>query len=130
MQQDQPSRRLAEVVYAGDGLLAAVATLVQVDRAELVRTADPVDLVRDGLLVGVDALPGAGGGDPSGLVRPGAGRSGPGGDEGGGGQISRGGPRDEFGGGRAQGGERRPASGGGGGGSSRGNYDLDDDIPF
>ncbi|GBU17677.1 MULTISPECIES: single-stranded DNA-binding protein [Methylobacterium] len=51
-------------------------------------------------------------------------------DEGGGGQISRGGPRDEFGGGRAQGGERRPASGGGGGGSSRGNYDLDDDIPF
>lgn len=51
-------------------------------------------------------------------------------DEGGGGQISRGGPRDDFGGGRAQGGERRPASGGGGGGGSRGNYDLDDDIPF
>ncbi|AWN38496.1 single-stranded DNA-binding protein [Methylobacterium radiodurans] len=44
------------------------------------------------------------------------------------GQVSRGG---DYGGGRAQGGERRPAqasSSGGGGG--RGNYDLDDDIPF
>lgn len=44
-----------------------------------------------------------------------------------GGQVSRGGDY----GGRAQGGERRPApasSGGAGGG--RGNYDLDDDIPF
>lgn len=63
------------------------------------------------------------------------GRGGGGGDfasdeEGGGGQVSRGG---DFGGGRAQGGERggerRPAPASGGGGS-RGNYDLDDDIPF
>lgn len=55
-------------------------------------------------------------------------------DEGGGGQISRGGEygggggRGDFGGGRAQGGERRPAPSSGGGG--KGNYDLDDDIPF
>jgi len=63
------------------------------------------------------------------------GRGGGGGDfasdeEGGGGQVSRGG---DFGGSRAQGGERggerRPAPASGGGGS-RGNYDLDDDIPF
>ncbi len=59
------------------------------------------------------------------------GRGGGGGDfasdeEGGGGQVSRGG---DFGGGRAQGGERRPAPASSGGGS-RGNYDLDDDIPF
>ena len=52
-------------------------------------------------------------------------------DEGGsGGQVSRGG---DYGGGRAQGGERRPApssGGGNAGGGARGNYDLDDDIPF
>ncbi|GJD79727.1 single-stranded DNA-binding protein [Methylobacterium gregans] len=47
-----------------------------------------------------------------------------------GGQVSRGG---DYGGGRAQGGERRPApasGGAGAGGGGRGNYDLDDDIPF
>ncbi len=47
-----------------------------------------------------------------------------------GGQVSRGG---DYGGGRAQGGERRPApssGGGNAGGGARGNYDLDDDIPF
>ena len=54
-------------------------------------------------------------------------------DEEGGGQVSRGGGGGgggEYGGGRSQGGERRqpPASPSGGG--SRGNYDLDDDIPF
>ena len=58
-------------------------------------------------------------------------------DDDGGGQISRGGDyggggggggRGDFGGGRAQGGERRPAPSSGGGG--KGNYDLDDDIPF
>lgn len=60
-------------------------------------------------------------------------------DDEGGGQISRGGDyggggggggggRGDFGGGRAQGGERRPAPSSGGGG--KGNYDLDDDIPF
>ena len=54
-------------------------------------------------------------------------------DDDGGGQISRGGEygggggRGDFGGGRAQGGERRPAAPSGGG---KGNYDLDDDIPF
>lgn len=67
------------------------------------------------------------------------GRGGGGGDfasdeEGGGGQISRGGDYGgrgggDFGGGRAQGGERRPAPASSGGGS-KGNYDLDDDIPF
>ncbi|TXM70373.1 single-stranded DNA-binding protein [Methylobacterium sp. WL12] len=56
-------------------------------------------------------------------------------DDEGGGQVSRGGGGGgEYGGGRAQGGSERrqpPApSGGGGGGGSRGNYDLDDDIPF
>ncbi|MGV7030175.1 single-stranded DNA-binding protein [Methylobacterium symbioticum] len=57
-------------------------------------------------------------------------------DDEGGGQISRGGDyggggggRSDFGGGRAQGGERRPAPSSGGGGG-KGNYDLDDDIPF
>lgn len=75
MQQDQPSRRLAEVVYAGDGLLAAVATLVQVDRAELVRTADPVDLVRDRAFVGVGAEPGSAGGHAQGFESPAAGHS-------------------------------------------------------
>ena len=68
------------------------------------------------------------------------GRGGGGGDfasdeEGGGGQISRGGDYGgrgggDFGGGRAQGGERRPAPASSGGGGSKGNYDLDDDIPF
>lgn len=43
-----------------------------------------------------------------------------------GGQVSRGG---DYGGGRSQGGERRPAPASSGGGG-RGNYDLDDDIPF
>ncbi|WP_375455620.1 single-stranded DNA-binding protein [uncultured Methylobacterium sp.] len=48
-------------------------------------------------------------------------------DEEGGGQVSRGG---EYGGGRAQGGERRQAPAPAAGGAPRGNYDLDDDIPF
>ena len=55
-------------------------------------------------------------------------------DDEGGGQVSRGGGGGgEYGGGRAQGGSERrqpPAPSGGGGGGSRGNYDLDDDIPF
>ena len=54
------------------------------------------------------------------------GRGGRGGDRGGD-REEFGGARDEYGGGRAQGGERRPAAPSGGG---RGNYDLDDDIPF
>ena len=54
-------------------------------------------------------------------------------DDEGGGQVSRGGGGGEYGGGRAQGGSERrqpPAPSGGNGGGSRGNYDLDDDIPF
>ena len=52
-----------------------------------------------------------------------------------GGQVSRGGGGGggggEYGGGRAQGGsERRQPPAPSGGGSPRGNYDLDDDIPF
>ena len=47
----------------------------------------------------------------------------------GGGQISRGGG--DYGGGRSQGGgERRQPPAPSGGGAPRGNYDLDDDIPF
>ena len=50
-------------------------------------------------------------------------------DDEGGGQVSRGGG--EYGGGRSQGGsERRQPPAPAGGGGSRGNYDLDDDIPF
>ncbi|MDR7037059.1 single-strand DNA-binding protein [Methylobacterium sp. BE186] len=62
-------------------------------------------------------------------------------DEEGGGQISRGGDfgggsrGGDYGGGRSSSSERRPAStggngNGGSGGGGRGNYDLDDDIPF
>ena len=49
----------------------------------------------------------------------------------GGGQVSRGGGGGDYGGGRSQGGsERRQPPAPSGGGGSRGNYDLDDDIPF
>ncbi|MCJ2079495.1 single-stranded DNA-binding protein [Methylobacterium sp. E-016] len=52
-------------------------------------------------------------------------------DDEGGGQVSRGGGGGEYGGGRSQGGsERRQPPAPAGGGGSRGNYDLDDDIPF
>ena len=53
-------------------------------------------------------------------------------DDEGGGQVSRGGGGGEYGGGRSQGGSerRQPPAPAGGGGGSRGNYDLDDDIPF
>ena len=56
VQQHQHPRRSAQVVHPRDGLLPAVAALVQVDGA-LARAADPADLVRDGPLVGVDAQP-------------------------------------------------------------------------
>ncbi len=69
VQQNQHARRFAQVVDPGDGLLAAVAALVQVDRA-LAGPADPADLVRDGPLVGVDAEPGSQRRDPVRLVRP------------------------------------------------------------
>ena len=51
-------------------------------------------------------------------------------DDEGGGQVSRGGGGGEYGGGRSQGGERRQPPAAPSGGSPRGNYDLDDDIPF
>ncbi|TXM92264.1 single-stranded DNA-binding protein [Methylobacterium sp. WL30] len=54
-------------------------------------------------------------------------------DDEGSGQVSRGGGGGgEYGGGRSQGGSerRQPPAPAGGGGGSRGNYDLDDDIPF
>ncbi|TXN71089.1 single-stranded DNA-binding protein [Methylobacterium sp. WL6] len=52
-------------------------------------------------------------------------------DDEGGGQVSRGGGGGEYGGGRSQSGsERRQPPAPAGGGGSRGNYDLDDDIPF
>jgi single-strand DNA-binding protein len=83
-------------------------------------------------------IDGRGGGGEMGADEEGGGQISRGGDFGGGG--SRGG---DYGGGRSSGSERRPAttgggsggggSGGGGtggGGGSRGNYDLDDDIPF
>ena len=71
-----------------------------------------------------------GGGGEMGADDEGGGQISRGGDFGGGG--SRGG---DYGGGRSSGSERRPATtggsgGGGGGGGARGNYDLDDDIPF
>ena len=50
IQHDQPARRPAEVVHPGDGLLAPVAALLQVDRG-----AAATDLVRNGPVVGVHA---------------------------------------------------------------------------
>ena len=72
VQQRQPARRPAEGVHAGDGLLAAVAALVQVHGA-----ADPADLVGDRAVVGVDAEPRLAARDPQRLERPEAGRPGP-----------------------------------------------------
>ena len=55
VQEDQPTRRAAQVVHAGHGLLAAVAALVQVHGG-----AQPVDLVRDRAMVGLVAQTRAG----------------------------------------------------------------------
>ena len=71
-QEDQPPRRVAEVVHSRDRLLAAVAALVQVHGG-----LDPADLVRDGPVVGVQAEPGDVRGDPERLERPHARRRGP-----------------------------------------------------
>ena len=68
LQPDQPAGRAAEGVDAGDRLLAAVAALVQVHRRP--RAAE---LVGNRSVVGVQADPRDAGGDPAGLVRPGAG---------------------------------------------------------
>ena len=69
MQQHQPPRRAAQVVHPRDRLLPAVAALAQVDGRP-----QPVDLVRDRPVVGLLAQPRPPGGDPQGLVRPGAGQ--------------------------------------------------------
>ncbi len=50
VQEDQPARRLAQVVHPGDRLLAPVAALLQVDGG-----GDPAQLVRDGAVVGLEA---------------------------------------------------------------------------
>jgi hypothetical protein len=49
VQQHQPARRPAQVVHPRDGLLAAVAALVQVHRGR-----QPAHLVREGAVVGVE----------------------------------------------------------------------------
>ncbi len=64
VQEDQPARRLAQVVDPGDGLLAAVAALLEVDGG-----ADPAQLVGDGPVVGLQAQPGAVGLDAQCLQR-------------------------------------------------------------
>ncbi len=50
VQEDQPARRLAEVLHPGDGLLPPVAALLEVHGG-----ADPAQLVRDGPVVGLEA---------------------------------------------------------------------------
>ena len=69
VEQGQPPRRPAEGVHPGDGLLAAVAALVQVHGR-----ADPAHLVGDRPVVGVDAEPRLAARDPQRLVRPQPGR--------------------------------------------------------
>ena len=53
VQQYQHARWFAQVMDASDGLLTAIAALVQMNCV-----ADPADLVRDRPLVGVDPEPG------------------------------------------------------------------------
>ena len=65
VQEDQPTRRPAEVVHPRDRLLPAVAALVQVHGR-----AQPVDLVRDGAVVGLEAEPRTPRGDAQRLGRP------------------------------------------------------------
>ena len=72
VQEDQPPRRVAEVVHPGHRLLAPVAALVQVHRG-----LDPADLVRDGPVIGIQAEPGHPRGDPQRLERPHARQRGP-----------------------------------------------------
>ena len=54
LEEHEPARRVAQVVDAGDGLLALVAALGQVHGG-----AEQVELVRDGLVVGFRAPAGA-----------------------------------------------------------------------
>ena len=65
VQQRQPARRPAEGVHPRDGLLAAVAALVEVDGG-----ADPAGLVGDRAVVGVEAEARLAAGDPQRLERP------------------------------------------------------------
>lgn len=65
VQEDQAARRVTQVVHAGHGLLALVAALVEVQGR-----ADPVHLVRDRLVVGLETQPGAVVLDPQRLIRP------------------------------------------------------------
>ena len=62
MQAHEAARRPAEVVDPGNGFLAAVATLVQMDGY-----TEQADLVRDSSVVGVKADPRHAGGNPAGL---------------------------------------------------------------
>ncbi len=68
VQEDEPPRRVAEVMDPRDGLLAAVAPLVQVHGG-----LDEADLMRQGLVVGVEPGPGDARRDPGGLEGPQAG---------------------------------------------------------
>jgi len=65
MQEDKPPRRVADVLDSRDGLLAAVAALVQVDGG-----FDHADLVRQGAVVGVQPWPRDPGRDPRRLEGP------------------------------------------------------------
>src|SRR5258706_659102 len=69
VQHDEPARRMAEVMYPGNGLLAAVAALVQLHGG-----LDPAHLVRDRPVIGVDPEPRPVRGDPQRLVRSGPGQ--------------------------------------------------------
>ena len=64
VQEDQPARRAAQVLYPGDRLLAAVAALLQMHRG-----VQPAQLVRDGAVVGLQAEPRPVRLDPQRLVR-------------------------------------------------------------
>src|SRR6266851_2338021 len=69
VQHDEPARRMAEVMYPGNSLLAAVAAFVQLHGG-----LDPAHLVRDRPVIGVDPEPRPVRGDPQRLVRPGPGQ--------------------------------------------------------
>ena len=76
MQQDQPARRLAQVLHPRHRFLAAVAALVQVDGH-----ADQADLVGDRAVVGLEAQPRLAAFDPVRGRGPGPDRLGAGGEQ-------------------------------------------------
>ena len=57
-------------MHAGNGLLPPVTPLVQVHRTHLIRRPDPVHLMRDRAVIGVDAQSGSQSGDPKSFVSP------------------------------------------------------------